>query len=239
MSPKLSPPSIGEIMAGQGNAVDSRYHPSAAVRRQLNKVFPTHWSFLLGEIAMYSFIILLLTGVYLTLFFDPSMNDVVYNGVYQPLRGVEMSKAFASALNISFEVRGGLFVRQVHHWAALMFSAAIMVHLARIFFTGAFRRSREANWVIGSLLLILSMFEGYFGYSLPDDLLSGIGLRASRSSISLGMPVIGTWLHWALFGGDFPGNILIPRLYALHILLLPGIILALIGMHLAFVGLPQ
>jgi len=245
MSPKLSPPKIGDVLARQGEDIDSRYHPSAAVRRQLNKVFPTHWSFLLGEIAMYSFIILLLTGVYLTLFFDPSMNDVTYNGVYQPLRGVEMSKAYASTLDISFEVRGGLFVRQIHHWAALMFSAAIMVHLARIFFTGAFRRPREANWIIGSLLLILSMFEGYFGYSLPDDLLSGIGLRAALSSITLGMPVIGTWLHWALFGGDFPcggvgdnctaAGYIIPRLYALHILLLPGIILALMGAHLAFV----
>jgi ubiquinol-cytochrome c reductase cytochrome b subunit len=236
---------LSEIAAGQGDAIDSRYHPSAAVRRQLNKVFPTHWSFLLGEIALYSFIVLLITGVYLSLFFDPSMAEVTYNGVYQPLRGIEMSKAFASALDISFEIRGGLFVRQVHHWAALMFAAAIMVHLARIFFTGAFRRPREANWVIGSLLLILAMFEGYFGYSLPDDLLSGIGLRAALSSITLGMPVIGSWLHWALFGGDFPcGGLgyqctevgtLLPRMYALHILLIPGIILALIGAHLALV----
>ena len=197
---------MGDVLARQGEDIDTRYHPSAAVRRQLNKVFPTHWSFLLGEIALYTFIVLLITGVYLTLFFDPSMAEVTYNGVYQPLRGVEMSRAYESALDISFEVRGGLFVRQIHHWAALMFSAAIMVHLARIFFTGAFRRPREANWVIGSLLLILSMFEGYFGYSLPDDLLSGIGLRAALSSITLGMPVIGTWLHWALFGGDFPGD---------------------------------
>ncbi|WP_163796830.1 cytochrome b [Mycolicibacterium sediminis] len=222
-------------VAAQGDAIDSRYHPSAAVRRQLNKVFPTHWSFLLGEIALYSFIVLLLTGVWLTLFFDPSMAEVTYEGVYQPLNGVQMSKAYESALDISFEVRGGLFVRQVHHWAALLFAASIMVHLARIFFTGAFRRPREANWVIGSLLLILAMFEGYFGYSLPDDLLSGTGLRAAFSSISLGMPVIGTWLHWGLFGGDFPGTIIIPRLYALHILLIPGIMLALIGAHLALV----
>jgi ubiquinol-cytochrome c reductase cytochrome b subunit len=192
-------------------------------------------SFLLGEIALYSFIVLLITGVYLTLFFDPSMTEVTYNGVYQPLRGVAMSRAYESALQISFEVRGGLFVRQIHHWAALMFSASIMVHLARIFFTGAFRRPRELNWILGALLLILSMFEGYFGYSLPDDLLSGIGLRAALSSITLGIPVIGTWLHWALMGGDFPGNILIPRLYALHILLIPGVILALIGVHLALV----
>ncbi|HTX96587.1 MAG TPA: cytochrome bc complex cytochrome b subunit [Mycobacterium sp.] len=245
MSPKLSPPKIGDVLARQGEDIDTRYHPSAAVRRQLNKVFPTHWSFLLGEIALYSFIVLLLTGVYLTLFFDPSMAEVTYNGAYQPLRGVDMSKAFASTLDISFEVRGGLFVRQVHHWAALIFAASIMVHLARIFFTGAFRRPREANWVIGSLLLILAMFEGFFGYSLPDDLLSGIGIRASLSSITLGMPVIGTWLHWVLFGGDFPcGGVgyecatdgyIVPRMYALHILLLPGIILALIGAHLALV----
>jgi len=230
MSPKLA-----EMAAAQGDAIDSRYHPSAAVRRQLNKVFPTHWSFLLGEIALYSFIVLLLTGTYLTLFFDPSMAEVTYHGVYQPLNGVQMSRAYETTLDISFEVRGGLFVRQIHHWAALLFAASIMVHLARIFFTGAFRRPREANWVIGSILLILAMFEGYFGYSLPDDLLSGTGLRAAFSSIALGLPVIGTWVHWLLFGGDFPGEIIIPRLYALHILLIPGIMLALIGVHLALV----
>ncbi|WP_156685888.1 cytochrome bc1 complex cytochrome b subunit [Mycobacterium sp. Marseille-P9652] len=232
MSPRVN---VAAALARQADEIDTRYHPSAALRRQLNKVFPTHWSFLLGEIALYSFIVLLLTGVYLTLFFDPSMTEVTYNGVYQPLRGVEMSKAYASALDISFEVRGGLFVRQLHHWAALIFAAAIMVHMARVFFTGAFRRPREANWVIGSLLLILAMFEGFFGYSLPDDLLSGTGLRAAFSSITLGMPVIGTWLHWALFGGDFPGDQIIPRLYAVHILIFPGIMLALIGLHLALV----
>src|SRR3984885_1571791 len=226
---------LADTAARQAQHIDARYHPSAAVRRQLNKVFPTHWSFLLGEIALYSFIVLLITGIYLTLFFDPSMTEVTYNGVYQPLRGVEMSKAYASALDISFEVRGGLFVRQVHHWAALMFAASIMVHLARVFFTGAFRRPREANWVIGVILLILAIFEGFFCYSLPDDLLSGTGIRAALSSITLGIPLVGTWLHWLLFGGDFPGDILIPRLYGIHILLFPGIMLALIGAHLALV----
>ncbi|BBZ11322.1 cytochrome bc1 complex cytochrome b subunit [Mycobacterium branderi] len=228
MSPKRA-----DTAANLGNAIDSRYHPSAALRRQLNKVFPTHWSFLLGEIALYSFIVLLITGVYLTLFFDPSMSEVTYNGVYQPLRGVQMSRAYESALDISFEVRGGLFVRQIHHWAALMFAAAIMVHLARVFFTGAFRRPREANWVTGVALLVLAMAEGYLGYSLPDDLLSGTGLRTALSSITLGLPLVGTWLHWALFGGDFPGDAIIPRLYALHILIIPAIILALIAIHLA------
>jgi ubiquinol-cytochrome c reductase cytochrome b subunit len=229
----MSPEPSG-IAAERADALDQRYHLASGLRRLINKVFPTHWSFLLGEIALYSFIVLLITGAYLTLFFDPSITEVVYNGVYQPLRGVQMSRAYESALNISFEVRGGLFVRQVHHWAALMFAASIMVHLARVFFTGAFRKPREANWVIGSLLLILAMAEGYLGYSLPDDLLSGTGLRTALSSITLGLPVIGTWLHWAIFGGDFPSSI-IPRMYVLHVLLLPAIILALIGIHVAVV----
>jgi ubiquinol-cytochrome c reductase cytochrome b subunit len=221
--------------ATQANEMDERYHMAAFVKRSINKVFPTHWSFLLGEIALYAFIILLLSGVYLTLFFDPSMTEVVYNGSYQPLRGVTMSRAFESALNITFEVRGGLFVRQVHHWAALLFAASIIIHLLRIFFTGAFRKPREANWIIGSLLLILAMFEGFFGYSIPDDLLSGTGLRAAFGGITMGIPVIGTWMHWLIFGGDFPGTIIIPRLYVAHVLLLPGIILALIAAHVALV----
>ncbi|MGW6375432.1 cytochrome bc1 complex cytochrome b subunit [Rhodococcus sp. NPDC055112] len=221
--------------AKAAESMDSRYHLAAGMRRQINKVFPTHWSFLLGEIALYSFVILLISGVYLTLFFDPSMAEVVYDGAYQPLRGVEMSRAYETALNISFEVRGGLFVRQIHHWAALMFAASIIVHLLRIFFTGAFRRPREANWVMGCLLLILAMFEGFFGYSLPDDLLSGTGLRAALSGITLSVPVIGTWMQWLIFDGDFPGQLIIPRLYVAHVLLVPGIILALIGAHLALV----
>ncbi|WP_280179896.1 cytochrome b [Nocardia cyriacigeorgica] len=226
---------LARTISSQANAVDDRYRAAAFMKRSINKVFPTHWSFLLGEIALYAFIILLLSGVYLTLYFDPSMSHVVYDGAYQPLRGVGMSRAYETALNISFEVRGGLFVRQVHHWAALLFAASIIVHLLRIFFTGAFRKPREANWVIGSLLLILAMFEGFFGYSLPDDLLSGTGLRAAFSGITIGLPVVGTWLHWLMFGGDFPGDIIIPRLYIAHVLLFPGIMLALIAAHIAIV----
>lgn len=214
---------------------DKRYHLAGGLRNQLNKVFPSHWSFLLGEVALYSFIILILSGVYLTLFYDPSMATVTYNGPYPNLQGVEMSRAFESTLEISFEVRGGLFIRQVHHWAALIFVAAMFVHMFRVFFTGAFRRPREANWVIGALLLILGMFEGFFGYSLPDDLLSGTGLRATLSGITLSVPVIGTWLHWALFDGPFPGDVIVPRMYTLHILVLPGIMLALVAVHLALV----
>ncbi len=221
-------------LATIGDNLDSRYTMAQGMRRQINKVFPTHWSFLLGEIALYSFIILLISGVYLTLFFDPSMSKVIYQGAYAPLNGIEMSRAYETALNISFEVRGGLFVRQIHHWAALLFVASMVVHMLRIFFTGAFRRPREANWIIGCVLLLLGIVEGFLGYGLPDELLSGTGLRIT-SAIIVGLPVIGTWLHWLVFGGDFPGDLMIPRFYVLHVLIIPAIILALIAAHLALV----
>ncbi|KAA8722463.1 cytochrome b [Corynebacterium spheniscorum] len=221
-------------LAEIGNNVDSRYTMAAGMRRQINKVFPTHWSFMLGEIALYSFIILLLTGVYLTLFFDPSITKVIYDGAYLPLNGVEMSRAYATALNLSFEVRGGLFIRQMHHWAALMFVISMMVHMMRIFFTGAFRRPREANWIIGCVLLLLGIAEGFMGYSLPDDLLSGVGLRI-MSAIVVGLPIIGTWMHWLIFGGDFPSDLMLDRFYIAHVLIIPGIILGLIAAHLALV----
>lgn len=234
-TPTKSSSFLEKQAAKQATDVDQRYRVARGLRHQMNKVFPTHWSFLLGELALYSFIILIISGIYLTLFFDPSMSEVVYNGPYVNLQGVEMSRAFESTLEISFEVRGGLFIRQLHHWAALIFVAAMFVHMFRVFFTGAFRRPREANWVIGALLLILGMFEGFFGYSLPDDLLSGTGIRATLSGITLSVPVIGTWLHWALFGGEFPGMVIVPRMYALHILIIPGVMLALVAVHLALV----
>lgn len=221
-------------LAEIGNNIDSRYTAASGMRRQINKVFPTHWSFLLGEIALYSFIILLLTGVYLTLFFDPSITKVIYDGAYLPLRGVEMSRAYETALNLSFEVRGGLFIRQMHHWAALMFMFSMVAHMLRIFFTGAFRRPREANWIIGCTLLVLGMAEGFLGYSLPDDLLSGVGLRI-MSAIMVGLPIIGTWLHWLIFGGDFPSELMLDRFYIAHVLIIPGILLGLIAAHLALV----
>jgi ubiquinol-cytochrome c reductase cytochrome b subunit len=216
------------------DGLDQRYRPAAGLRKQFNKVFPTHWSFMLGEVALYSFVVLLLSGTYLALFFDPSMVEVTYDGPFENLRGVHMSRAFESTLEISFEVRGGLFVRQVHHWAALLFMAAMVVHMFRTFFTGAFRKPREANWVIGVLLLFVGIFAGFTGYSLPDDLLSGTGLRIA-SGITLSVPVIGTWTHWALFGGEFPGTEIIPRFYIVHVLLLPAIILALVALHVGLV----
>jgi ubiquinol-cytochrome c reductase cytochrome b subunit len=213
--------------------IDDRLIVAGPLRRTLNKVFPDHWSFLLGEIALYSFIVLLLSGTYLTFFFDASMREVVYDGSYAPLRGVSMSAAYDSTLALSFDVRGGLFMRQLHHWAALLFVAAIVVHLLRIFFTGAFRRPRETNWLIGIVLLVLALVEGFAGYSMPDDLLSGTGLRIA-SAIMLAIPIIGTWIYFAVFGGDYPGELIVGRLYILHVLLVPAIILALITVHLLF-----
>ncbi|WP_432280791.1 cytochrome bc1 complex cytochrome b subunit [Streptomyces luomodiensis] len=200
----------------------------------LRKAFPEHWSFLLGEIALYSLLVLVLTGVWLTFFFKPEMREVVYAGPYVPLRGVLVSAAFDSTLHISFDVRGGLLMRQMHHWAALVFVAAIGLHLLRIFFTGAFRRPREMNWIIGVTLFLLALAEGFAGYSLPDDLLSGTGLRIAQG-IMLSLPVVGTYMSMFAFGSQFPGQDIIPRLYGLHILLLPGALLALVTVHLILV----
>jgi quinol---cytochrome-c reductase cytochrome b subunit len=223
------------VVAGVADGVDSRIHPAGGIRRQINKVFPTHWSFLLGEINIYSFVVLLISGTWLAIFYDPSMAETTYQGVFVPLQGVEVSRAFQSTVDISMEVRGGLLIRQVHHWAALVFVAAMIAHMMRTFFTGAFRRPRESNWVLGVVLLLAGMIEGFIGYSLPDDLLSGTGLRTGLSAIVMSIPVIGTWLHWAILGGEFPGTIIIPRLYIVHVFLLPGIITALIAVHVGLV----
>jgi ubiquinol-cytochrome c reductase cytochrome b subunit len=212
--------------------VDERLAPATGLRKQLNKVFPDHWSFMMGEIALYSFIILLLTGTYLTFFFDASMTEVEYDGSYTPLRGIEMTRAYASTLHITFDVRGGMIVRQMHHWAALLFMASMMVHMFRVFFTGAFRKPRELNWLIGIGLITLGLVEGFAGYSLPDDLLSGTGLRIAHAII-LSIPVIGTWAAFLVFGAEFPGTEILGRLYIVHVLLVPALLAALIGAHMA------
>ncbi len=211
---------------------DERLGIAKFSRKSLNKIFPDHWSFMLGEIAMYSFFVLLGTGVFLTLFFVPSTADTIYHGSYAPLDGHVVSQAYASTLNLSFNVRAGLVMRQMHHWAANVFVAAIVVHLLRIFFTGAFRKPREINWLIGSLLLMMAILEGFLGYSLPDDLISGTGIRIAYS-ITLSIPVVGSYLASFLFGGQFPGNSIIPRFYTIHILLIPALMAGLLGAHLA------
>jgi ubiquinol-cytochrome c reductase cytochrome b subunit len=226
----------GELRRGAEELTTSldRRLPVSEGGSLLRKAFPEHWTFLLGEIALYSFVVLLLTGVYLTFFFEPSISETVYRGSYGPLRGLQMSHAYASTLEISFDVRGGLLVRQAHHWAADIFLAAIGIHMARMFFTGAFRRPRETNWIIGVTLFALSMFEGFCGYSLPDDLLSGTGLRVAQG-IVLSVPVIGSYLSFFIFGGQYPGAVITQRLYITHVLLIPALLAALITVHLILV----
>ncbi len=234
MSNAVAAPKKGGFLAGTANYLDERVGVAGILKEFGRKIFPDHWSFMLGEVALYSFLVLLLSGTFLTFFFQPSMEPVIYNGVYGPLKGAEMSIAYASTLDISFEVRGGLLMRQVHHWSALLFVAAAGLHMLRVFFTGAFRKPREINWVVGFVLFVLGMAGGFTGYSLPDDLLSGNGLRIIDGMIK-GIPVIGAYTSSLLFGGEFPGEAIVARLYGLHILLVPALILVFIVIHLFMV----
>jgi ubiquinol-cytochrome c reductase cytochrome b subunit len=214
--------------------VDERTGLAKGAAYMMKKVFPDHWSFMLGEVAMYSMIICLLTGVFLSFWFVPSAGQIPYNGSYLPLQGVIMSEAYNSTLAISFDIRGGLLIRQIHHWAALMFCVAITVHMLRVFLTGAFRKPRELNWVIGSILSMLAIVEGFAGYSLPDDLLSGTGIRAAEGFIR-SIPLVGSYISYLLFGGTFPGEAIIPRLYSVHVLLLPAVLIGLFTAHIVLV----
>ncbi len=222
--------------AATADYLDQRTGIGTAVKAFARKIFPDHWSFLLGEIALFSLVVLLISGVFLTAFFVPSMNETAYSGPWAAMQGVQMSEAFASTLRLSFEVRGGLLMRQIHHWAALLFMASIVTHMMRVFFTGAFRKPREINWVVGFTLMLLGLAAGFTGYSLPDDVLSGNGLRITDGVIR-SVPILGSYISYFLFGGEFPGQDLIPRLFTIHILVVPGLILALVGLHLFLVVL--
>ena len=230
-STRREPAGTGEKVA---DWADGRLGLYGLAKANMRKVFPDHWSFMLGEICLYSFLILILTGIYLTLFFEPSGVEVIYHGSYVPLNGVPMTRAYESTLDISFDVRGGLLIRQIHHWAALVFVTGMLVHMMRVFFTGAFRKPRELNWLFGWTLLFLGIITGLTGYSLPDDLLSGTGIRFADGAI-LSVPIVGTYLSFFLFGGEFPGHDIISRLFPVHVLLLPGIMLGLVVAHLILV----
>jgi ubiquinol-cytochrome c reductase cytochrome b subunit len=213
------------------NELDDRLGIAKGGRTFMDKIFPDHWSFMLGEIALYSFLILLVTGIFLTLYYVPSSALVTYHGSYLPLDGQRVTQAFNSTVNLSFAVRGGLLMRQMHHWACDIFIGAIVVHMARVFFTVAFRKPRELNWTIGLTLLILAIGNGFLGYSLPDDLVSGTGIRIAYSIVE-SIPLVGSYLAFWVFGGNFPGTATLPRFFILHVLILPLIILGLVGAHL-------
>jgi ubiquinol-cytochrome c reductase cytochrome b subunit len=216
--------------------LDDRVGAAPLLKKTLRYIFPDHWTFMLGEIALYSFVVLVATGIYLTLFFEPSHDRIVYQGEYAPLRGHEVTKAFASTLDLSFETKAGLLLRQTHHWAANVFVAAIVLHLLRILFTGAFRRPRDVNVWVGATLLALAVFEGYAGYSLPDDLLSGMGL-AIGYAVLMSVPIAGAWLAVLVWGGAFPGaGEFASRLYITHVLVVPVVMGLLIAVHLAIIA---
>ncbi|MFN2460524.1 MAG: cytochrome bc complex cytochrome b subunit [Candidatus Velthaea sp.] len=214
-------------------ALDTRLGAAPFLRAALRKAFPDHWSFMLGEVALYCFTFIVLSGTYLTFYFHPSDGRVVYHGTGVPsLDGRTMTEAYASVLRISFETQAGLVIRQAHHWCALVFASAVIMHMARIFFSGAFRKPRDVNWYIGLTLLLLVMADGFTGYSLPDDQLSGAGLRIAQS-IALAIPVVGSWAAYLFFGGGFPSHEITNRLFAIHILFLPLALAGLIALHLA------
>ncbi len=217
--------------------LDTRTATTPLVRKTLRYVFPDHWSFLLGEIALYAFIVLVATGIYLTFFFVDSTREVIYHGPYVPLQGQEMSEAYRSVLNISTTVKAGLLIRQTHHWAANVFIAAIILHLFRVFFTGAYRKPRGLIFFIGVTMLMLTLLEAYIGYSLVDDLLSGMGLVIGYS-VGLSIPFVGANLMSWLFHGPFPGQgAFWPRMYIAHVLLFPVLIGTLLTVHVLLVAM--
>jgi len=216
------------VIRGIVRFVDRRSGSAPFLRKTLRYLFPDHWSFLLGEVALYSFIVLVATGVYLTLFYENSTAKVVYHGPYAPLQGEEMTQAYRSVLDISTTVKAGLLIRQTHHWAADIFIAAIVLHLLRIFFTGAYRKPRELTYWIGLTILMVSLLEGFLGYSIVDDLLSGMGL-AIAYGVAMSLPFVGADVSALIWDGPFPGkHDFYSRMYIAHVLLLPALIAVLL-----------
>jgi ubiquinol-cytochrome c reductase cytochrome b subunit len=217
--------------------LDQRTGTAPFARKALRYLFPDHWSFLLGEVALYCFVVLVATGTYLALFYSDSTADVVYHGPYIPLQGQHMTEAYRSVLDISTSVKAGLLIRQTHHWAANVFVASIVLHLLRIFFTGAYRKPRELTYWLGLTILMVTLLEGYLGYSLVDDLLSGMGL-AIGNAVALSIPFVGASVGAFIWGGPFPGSsAFFPRMYIAHVFLIPALIAVLLSAHLALVAL--
>ena len=224
------------MIRGLVRYLDERSGSAPLIRKALRYVFPDHWSFLLGEIALYSFVVLVLTGIYLTLFFEPSLHQTVYSGSYEPLRGRAVSEAYRSALDLSFKVKAGLLVRQTHHWSADVFIVAIVLHLVRVFFTGAYRKPRDLIYYLGVSMLMLAVLEGFLGYSLLDDLLSGMGI-AIAYGVALSLPVIGASFAMLVWGGPFPTHEFEFRAYIAHVFVLPVLIGLLLTLHLTLLAM--
>jgi ubiquinol-cytochrome c reductase cytochrome b subunit len=231
------PPEEADVIRGLVRFLDQRSGTAPLLRKTLRYLFPDHWSFLLGEVALYAFVVLVGTGVFLTLFYEDSTAHVVYHGPYRPLEGQEMTQAYRSVLDLSTNVKAGLLMRQTHHWAANVFVAAIVLHVLRIFFTGAYRKPRELTYWLGLTILVTTLLEGYLGYSLVDDLLSGMGL-AIGYAVAMSIPFVGANLAELIWDGPFPGShAFFPRMYIVHVLVIPVLIATLLAAHLALVAL--
>jgi len=198
----------------------------------LGKAFPAEDSFLLGEVALFCFLFLVLSGAFLGFFYEPSTSDVQYDGPVAEFQGEEMPEAFVSVLHITYAVPFGMFIRRLHHWAAHLFVASIGLHMLRVFFTGAYRNPREPNWVVGTGLAVLAMGAAYTGYALPFDefaaTATGIGYN-----LTVSVPVVGDFFGEIIFGGQFPTSATIPRLYFLHVLVIPVAIGIGLAVHMA------
>ncbi len=198
----------------------------------LGKAFPAEDSFLLGEVALFTFLILVLTGVFLGFFYEPSTSEVTYEGSVARYQAEDLPAAFVSVLHITYDIPYGMFLRRMHHWAAHLFVASIGLHMLRVFFTGAYRNPRELNWLVGGVLALLAIFAAYTGYSLPFDefasTATGIGYSIAKS-----VPIFGGVLSKIVFGGEYPSSATVPRFYFLHVFIIPAAIAIMIAIHMA------
>jgi ubiquinol-cytochrome c reductase cytochrome b subunit len=223
-------PLFGKLL----DELDARLHIRKDARKTANKVFPSNWSFLLGEVAVFSLVILVLTGTFLTFFYRPNVEMITYTGSNPVFNGRTLPAAFESIVRLSSDVNGGLLFRRLHRGASHLFIATVVLHMLRVMLTGAFRKPRELNYFVGIGLLTLAFGAGFTGYSLPYDSLAGTGIRIAYTEL-LSLPLIGDRVAFWIFGGAFPTGDVIPRFFVLHVMVLPATIIGAISLHLFMV----
>jgi len=203
--------------------LDERLEIKKFNNKFLTKTFPTHPTFLFGEIALFSFISLVITGILLGFLYEPSSKMVSLFGAMVP-------SAYASVVRIDL-LPMGMIIRRIHHWSAMIMIAALLAHLMRIYFTSSYRKPREINWLIGLGLWALVMFAAFTGYLLPYSNLS-VTATSIAYYIAKSVPWIGNWISRLLFAGDFPSAYTVPRFFFMHVMLIPILLLSLIGLHM-------
>jgi len=226
---EAAPPEPTQTVSNGGKRVgwlEERLQLSALQAKYGRKAFPVHSTFFLGEMAAISFLILVVTGIYLGLIYTPSITEITVGGLKLP-------EAFASVQLIE-SIPAANLIRNVHHWAAHVMIATLLLHAFRVYFTGTYRKPREITWVLGVVLLGMTLAAGFVGYALPWDAFAvtatGIGFGLARS-----IPVVGHLLSDLFFGGAFPSLGSLPRLYTIHVVVIPLSILGLMSLHLLLV----